>query len=100
MGVGNVKPERAWTFVRETMSAWDKQPSATSSLDHCVHDAILAACAEERREALTEAAELCMKLAQHDYSQSGDGLPRIQMGNRCDDCAANIKSLRDQPEAP
>ena len=38
-------------------------------------------------------AKACEAKAQHDYANNGDGLPRVAMGNRCDDCAADCRDL-------
>lgn len=48
-------PQRAYEFVQQALKAWEV-PSAT--LDDCLRDAILAACAEERRATLEEVMTL------------------------------------------
>lgn len=58
-------------------------------------DAILAACAEERRAALTEAAEACKRKTKYSKHQTNGG--PYSWG--CHDCAEAIERLRDTPEA-
>lgn len=61
-----------------------------------IAEAIVSAVSAERRAALTEAAEVCRAKARHDYDSIEDDLPRIAMGNRCDDCPQDIEALRDK----
>lgn len=73
-----MKPERANEILQECR----RKPLVGSlSLLNCAEvDAILAACAEERKAALTEAAEACIRDSSEEYF------------------AERILALRDQPK--
>lgn len=53
------------------------------------------------RLALDDAAQACAAKAQHDYMESATLKPgiellrRVAMGNRCDDCAQDIRAMRE-----
>lgn len=58
------------------------------------------------RMALEDAENACREKAQHDYLEAEAHKPgiellrRVTMGNRCDDCAEDIRALRDELDGP
>ena len=53
------------------------------------------------RVALEDATKVCVDMARHDYEMADMSKPgieklrRVAMGNRCDDCANDIRALRE-----
>ena len=49
--------------------------------------------------ALEDAERACQQIARHDYESAKekgkDRVRRVAMGNRCDDCAEDIRALRE-----
>ena len=83
------------SYVRELERERDQ-----STLNRACADDLVSAAQDMTQAAAIAMRERCAvaceESAQHDYSQipiDGKQIPRVYMGNRCDDCAAAIRVL-------